>query len=41
MIADKKIKIEIQERDIYQKKRIAMDTGVEIEKFYELIDKET
>ena len=39
-IADKKIEIEIWERDINQKKRIIMDIAVEIEKFYELIEKE-
>ena len=37
-IADKKIEIEIWERDINQKKRITMDVAVEIEKFHELID---
>ncbi len=39
-IADKKIEIEIWERDINQKKRITMDIAVEIERFYELIEKE-
>ncbi len=38
-IADKKIEIEIWERDINQKKRITMDIAVEIDKFYELIEK--
>lgn len=40
VIADSKIEIEIQERDIHQKKRIIMDIVVEIDRFCELIDKE-
>jgi len=39
-IAYKKIEKEIWERDINQKKRITLDIAVEIEKFYDLIEKE-
>jgi hypothetical protein len=37
-IADRKLEIEIWDRDIYQKKRVAMDKMVEIQAMFDLIE---
>lgn len=37
-IADRKLEIEIWDRDIYQKKRVAMDKMVEIQGMFDLIE---
>jgi predicted HTH domain antitoxin len=37
-VADRKLEIEIWDRDIYQKKRVAMDKMVEIQAMFDLIE---